>query len=82
MNTYTEWAGEPFPDTDASVFIQWKGTEVCMDFQCACGTHGHLDASFAYSVQCAGCGAFYDLGTQVRVRRVDEPYGDPRVMDQ
>jgi hypothetical protein len=75
---YTTWAGEPFPDTDSEVFIQWKGTEVCIDFRCPCGFLGHFDGGFAYSVECSACGATYDLGTQVRVRRVDEPFGEPQ----
>lgn len=60
---------DPHPDTAAETFIQWKGTEVCMDFHCPCGHHSHFDAAFAYWVKCAGCGTIYKLGTQVRVFR-------------
>jgi hypothetical protein len=28
-------------------WIQWKGTNVCMDVYCACGHHSHIDAKFA-----------------------------------
>lgn len=63
---YTQVAG-----TDAETFIQWKGTEVCIDLRCPCGHHGHVDDSFAYFVECGGCGAVYELGTAVAVRRVD-----------
>jgi hypothetical protein len=68
---------EPFPGTDAETFIQWKGTEVCMDLHCPCGTHSHIDADFAYRVRCAGCGDVYELGTQVKaVRRSPEEADD------
>ena len=52
--------------TDARMFIQWKGTNVCLDFDCRCGTHGHFDGDFAYYLGCPSCGAVYEMGTQVR----------------
>jgi ribosomal protein S27E len=61
--------------SEADMFIQWKGTEVCMDFRCPCGAEGHVDASFAYYVRCHGCGAIYEMGTQVIARRVAEANG-------
>ena len=56
--------------SDARMFIQWKGTEVCLDFTCACGQSGHLDGGFAYYVQCPSCEATYQMGTQVIAKRV------------
>lgn len=29
-------------------FIQWKGTDVCMDFHCECGAHCHFNSDFAF----------------------------------
>lgn len=40
-------------------WIQWKGTDVCMDIHCKCGCHSHVDAEFAYHVKCPECGAVY-----------------------
>lgn len=60
-------------ESDARMFIQWKGTDLCMDFYCPCGGGGHLDAAFAYYVQCPDCLAFYEMGTQVIAKRVDRP---------
>jgi len=40
-------------------WIQWKGTEVCMDIYCSCGKHSHIDADFAYYVECPSCGKIY-----------------------
>lgn len=69
---------EPFPFTrpagsDANMFIQWKGTSVCLDFHCPCGAHGHFDGDFAYVVRCPACDAVYEMGTQVIAKRTDEP---------
>ncbi|KQP81594.1 hypothetical protein [Aeromicrobium sp. Leaf291] len=69
-------ASRPFPFTrpagsDADMFIQWKGTQVCLDFRCPCGADGHLDATFAYFVLCPVCGQEYELGTQVIARKVE-----------
>lgn len=54
------------------MFIQWKGTKVCMDFSCPCGVAGHIDAGFVYHVRCSGCGTIYRMGTDVAVEVVDE----------
>lgn len=40
-------------------WIQWKGTNVCMDIHCKCGAHGHIDTDFAYHVKCRDCGTVY-----------------------
>lgn len=69
-------ADEAFPLTtpatsDARMFIQWKGTDVCLDFYCPCGVHGHLDGDFAYHVMCPACGQVYEMGTQVIARKVE-----------
>lgn len=68
---------QPFPFTrpdgsDVEMFIQWKGTEVCMDFHCPCGYGAHIDGGFAYFIGCAQCGAIYEMGTQVMARKTDQ----------
>jgi hypothetical protein len=78
--TDTEHPDEKFPFTtpvgsDASMFIQWKGTDVCLDFHCPCGADGHFDGYFAYHLRCPACGAVYQLGTQVIAKRLELPYG-------
>ena len=40
-------------------WVQWKGTDVCMDVHCKCGEHTHIDANFAYHVKCGKCGTVY-----------------------
>ena len=49
----------PLPGTHT--FIQWKGTEVCMDFSCECGGGGHFDGMFAYYVRCPDCGKVWTM---------------------
>jgi hypothetical protein len=57
--------------SDARMFIQWKGTNVCLDFWCPCGAGGHYDGDFAYHLMCPSCGQVYEMGTQVIARKVD-----------
>lgn len=47
--------------------IQWKGTDVCMDVHCVCGSHGHIDADFFYHYECKGCGRKYAVGEHVNL---------------
>ena len=60
--------------SEVNMFIQWKGTDVCLDFNCPCGRSGHFDGYFAYFLRCA-CGVVYEMGTQVIAKRVDTPGG-------
>lgn len=61
--------GEP-----GSTFIQWKGTNVCMDLRCFCSEPLHIDADFAYAVKCHACERVLVLGTQVAVMEDDGSY--------
>lgn len=68
---------EPFPFTkpegsEADMFIQWKGTKVCLDFHCDCGRHSHVDEAFTYFLRCR-CGQVYEMGTQVIAKKVSTP---------
>lgn len=49
--------GWPLP----SVFVQWKGTEVCLDFHCLCGKGGHFHGDFAYGLRCRFCQRVYTM---------------------
>jgi len=52
-------------------FIQWKGTDICMDFYCDCGFHNHYDGQFAYFVQCGGCKQIYKMAESIEMEKVD-----------
>lgn len=54
---------------EASAFIQWKGTDVCMDFCCDCGWRMHIDGLFAYNVKCSGCGQMWKMPSSVALER-------------
>lgn len=48
-------------------WIQWKGTNVCMDIHCECGHHSHIDADFAYYVKCPACQKVYMVNGHVEL---------------
>lgn len=49
-------------------FIQWKGTDVCLDFYCTCGMQSHIDASFVYAIECPACGSIFDMPHTVQLQ--------------
>lgn len=64
------WDGEGGQDA----FIQWKGTNVCMDLHCPkCQHHNHYDTDFAYHVQCAKCKTIFEMSSFVRFREEKNP---------
>ncbi len=52
-------------DDNTYAFLQWKGTDVCMDFHCECGAHHHIDGLFVYTVKCHSCGTIWEMPTHV-----------------
>ena len=52
-------------------WIQWKGTDVCMDIRCACGELTHIDEEFCYHVKCGACGKVYECGGFVKLFPLD-----------
>jgi len=48
-------------------WIQWKGTDVCIDLHCKCGHHGHFDGYFLYYYECPECHTKYALGQCVKL---------------
>jgi len=53
-------------------WVQWKGTDVCMDIYCECGHHSHIDAEFAYFVECPECGAVYSCNGHIEFIKLSE----------
>jgi hypothetical protein len=62
-------------DTEPSVFIQWKGTDVCMDFYCDCGAQGHFDGDFAYAVKCQHCNQIWEMPCKMFPRKASAATG-------
>lgn len=56
---------EAVPNDQPHGWIQWKGTDVCVDLRCVCGIQGgndpigHYDGYGMYAVQCNACGRVY-----------------------
>lgn len=57
---------------EPSAFIQWKGTDVCMDFHCECGAFCHFDGDFAYTVRCPHCKTVWEMPCVVYPRKADK----------
>jgi len=53
-------------------WVQWKGTDVCMDVHCKCGELCHIDAGFAYYVKCTHCGTVYMVNGHVELIELEE----------
>ncbi len=80
------WVSENKTPPDPHAFIQWKGTDVCMDFWCKCGAQGHFDGDFAYTVKCGKCGTVYEMPCYAYPREVvDETHEhwreNPQLLD-
>lgn len=72
LNTEEAWnIQERFVD-QPSGWIQWKGTNVCMDIYCKCGYHSHIDADFAYHVQCPKCGTIYMCNGHIELIEIEQ----------
>ena len=62
------YSGKPYG------WVQWKGTDVCMDVHCKCGYMSHIDSDFAYNVKCPKCGTVYMCNGHIEfIELVEEP---------
>jgi len=57
-------------------FIQWKGTDFCMDFHCECGARCHFDGYFAYTVKCPHCGQGYEMPMHLFPIKIEECFSE------
>ncbi len=55
-------------------WIQFKGTDLCMDVHCSCGEMTHIDGDFVYFIKCSACGKIYELNGHIELieRRHEE----------
>lgn len=53
-------------------WIQFKGTELCMDVHCKCGELTHVDGSYIYMVECGKCGTKYAINGHVQFIEIEE----------
>lgn len=64
-----------------SAFIQYKGTDICMDFRCKCGASCHFDGDFAYTVKCPHCSQCYEM-PPILFPRECAAQEDAKIMDR
>lgn len=50
-------------------WIQWKGTDVCIDLHCICGFLGHYDGDFLYTWKCPKCKQIFKVGPNVQLKK-------------
>jgi hypothetical protein len=51
-----------------SAFLQWKGTDACLDLYCACGSQRHFDGFSARQLTCGNCGQTWELPHMLMLR--------------
>lgn len=67
------WNIQRLPDNgQPHGWIQWKGTNVCMDVHCECGELTHVDGDFAYHVKCSNCGAVYFCNGHIELIKLEK----------
>lgn len=72
MSFYDQVYSRDNPQTESWGWIQWKGTNCCVDVRCKCGASGHIDAEFFYYYQCAKCGQVYAVGQNIKLIELTE----------
>lgn len=55
-------------------WIQFKGTELCMDLNCECGELSHIDGEFVYTVSCPTCGREWALSGFMKLVPPDDEW--------
>lgn len=59
-------------EEDGHGWIQWKGTDVCIDLHCKCGFHGHFDGDFLYYWRCPKCNRVYATGQNIKLIELND----------
>ena len=59
-----------------TTFVQWKGTNLCMDFNCPeCGEGTHFDGWFAYYIECPSCKSVFEMPTDLPIKKAEPSTG-------
>lgn len=61
---------------DPHGWIQFKGTEICIDIRCKCGELSHYDGGFMYFIKCPHCGQVYEANGHIQLIPVEHPGED------
>jgi hypothetical protein len=60
------------PEKAPKAFIQWKGTDVCMDVACLCGETAHVCQDFVYALHCTACGRKYAMPSHIALHPITD----------
>jgi len=69
MSSHLAIEGPLFRDKPHA-WLQWKGTDVCVDLHCECGAHLHYDGAFLYYWRCPHCKRIWEMGTHISIYEV------------
>lgn len=75
------WDIQDTKNSEPHGWIQFKGTDLCMDVHCKCGQLTHVDGSFCYHVKCGACGTVYMINGHVEFIELTEPESDLIVLE-
>lgn len=67
------WEAQEKYDGKPHGWVQWKGTDACMDVRCKCGYSSHIDAEFLYHVQCPECKTIYMCNGHIELIEITDP---------
>lgn len=71
----TAWDNQETFDGKPHGWIQWKGTDVCIDIHCECGELSHFDGEFMYVIQCPSCKRKYFANGHIQLIEIDDYEG-------
>lgn len=66
------WKIQDMREGEPHGWVQWKGTDVCMDVYCKCGAHFHIDGDFTYHVKCPRCATVYFCNGHIEMIELEE----------
>lgn len=61
----------PF-DKQTYGWIQFKGTDICIDIHCECGYHSHFDGYFMYYIRCPRCKLVWEANGHIQFHKSPE----------
>ncbi len=74
--TYSDaWDKQQKFENESHGWIQWKGTDVCIDIHCICGFLSHFDGDFMYVIQCPICDRKYFVNGHIELIEIEDAEG-------
>jgi hypothetical protein len=64
------------------VFLQWKNTDACIDFCCACGAGLHFEGYFGGELTCGHCGQTWEMPHKLVPQAVEPSHTLKLVYDE